>query len=67
LIESEIYKGRIRRIASLPDRYYCSPIGLIPKLSDGVQCGWRVIFDLSAPEGLSVNNGIPKEYDAIVY
>ena len=66
-IESEIRKGRIRRIASLPDHYYCSPIGLVPKLSDGVQYGWRVIFDLSAPEGLSVNDGIPKEYGAIVY
>jgi len=36
-------------------------------MSDGVQSGWRVIFDLSAPDGQSVNDGIPKEYGAIVY
>lgn len=35
--------------------------------SDGIQCSWRIIFDLSAPEGLLVNNGIPKEYGAIMY
>jgi len=66
-IQSEIRKGRIRRIASLLDHHYCSPIGLVPKMSDGVQSGWRVIFDLSAPDGQSVNDGIPKEYGAIVY
>jgi hypothetical protein len=66
-IESEIRKGRIQQITSLPDRYYCSPIGLVPKTSDGTQCGWRMIFDLSAPDGQSVNDGIPKEYGAIVY
>jgi len=36
-------------------------------MSDGVQSGWRVIFDLSAPDGQSVNDGIPKEYGVIVY
>lgn len=36
-IESEIRKGRIRQIASLPDRYYCFLIGLVPKMSDGAQ------------------------------
>ena len=36
-------------------------------MSDGVQVGWRVIFDLSSPESRSVNDGIPKKYGAIVY
>ena len=36
-------------------------------MSDGVQVGWRVIFDLSSPESRSVNDGIPKNYGAIVY
>src|SRR5439155_23950544 len=66
-IDSELRKGRIREITSLPDHYFCSPIGLVPKLSDDVQVGWRVIFDLSSPESRSVNDGIPKKYGAIVY
>ena len=67
-IESEIQKGRIKEITALPDdRYFCSPIGLVPKLSDGVQTGWRVIFDLSSPRRRSVNDGIPTQYGAIVY
>jgi hypothetical protein len=40
---------------------------LVPKKIDGVQTGWRVIFDLSCPEGRSVNDGIPKEYGTIEY
>ena len=35
--------------------------------TDGVQTGWRLIFDLSAPSGKSVNDGIPKVYGAISY
>src|SRR5213596_512992 len=37
------------------------PLGLVPKPENGVQIGWRLIFDLSSPEGASVNDGIPKE------
>jgi hypothetical protein len=66
-ILSELQKGRIREITSLPEHYFCSPIGLVPKTSDGVQTGWRMIFDLSSPIGNSVNDGIPKEYGSIVY
>ena len=66
-IQSEIAKGRIKEIKTLPKNYYCSPIGLIPKLVDGKQTGWRTIFDLSSPEGHSVNDGIPKQYGSIVY
>ena len=33
----------------------CSPLGVIPKGSSGK---WRLILNLSAPEGLSVNDGI---------
>jgi len=66
-IQSEIAKGRIKEVETLPANYYCSPIGLVPKLSDGKQTGWRTIFDLSSPEGHSVNDGIPKQYGSIVY
>jgi len=66
-IQSEISKGRVKEVDSLPANYFCSPIGLEPKLSDGKQTGWRTIFDLSSPSGYSVNDGIPKEYGSIVY
>ena len=36
-------------------------------MSDGVQIGWRVIFDLSSLEDHSVNDNIPKEYGTIIY
>ena len=67
IIQSELAKGRIMEIPSLPSQYFCSPIGLVPKKSDGIQTGWRNIFDLSCPEFSSVNDGIPKEYGAITY
>ena len=67
IIQSELAKGRIMEIPSLPSQYFCSPVGLVPKKSDGTQTGWRIIFDLSCPEFSSVNDGIPKEYGAIIY
>ena len=67
-IQSEIAKGRVKEILALPkNHYFCSPIGLVPKTTDGVQTGWRVIFDLSSPDASSVNDGIPRHYGAIVY
>ena len=66
-IQSELDKGRLKEVENLPQNYFCSPIGLTPKLSDGVQAGWQVIFDLSSPADHSVNDGIPKEYGNIVY
>jgi hypothetical protein len=66
-LQKEIAKGRIKPLSSLPDYFFCSPIGLVPKKADGVQTGWRLIFDLSCPEGRSVNDGIPEEYGAIHY
>src|SRR5438552_16941814 len=66
-IQKEISKGRIKEIADLPSNYFCSPIGLAPKITEGTQAGWRVIFDLSSPEGHSVNDNILKEYGPIIY
>lgn len=66
-IKNELQSGRIKQISSLPQNVFCSPIGLVPKQTDGVHSGWRVIFDLSSPEGMSVNDGIPKEYGTLVY
>jgi hypothetical protein len=64
-IQSEISEGRIKQIPYLPEKYFCSPIGLVPKSSDGIQVGWRTIFDLSSPENYSVNAGIPVEYGTL--
>ena len=64
-IQSELGKGRIRELTSLPESYYCPPIGLIPKKLDGEETGWRMIFDLSWPTGLSVNDNVPVEYGEI--
>ena len=66
-LQDELQKGRIKQVSCFPQNIFCSPIGLVPKLTDGIQSGWRVIFDLSSPEGASVNDGIPKEYGTLVY
>ena len=66
-IQSEIVAGRIVELPTLPANYFCSPLGLTPKMADGIQTGWRTIFDLSSPEGSSVNDGIPKEFGSLVY
>ena len=43
-----------------------SPIGLVPKGSDGKDC--RLIFHLSYPkDGLSVNSAMPKELCSVAY
>ena len=41
-----------------------SPFGVIPKSEPGK---WRLILDLSAPEGCSVNDGISKEICSLSY
>jgi len=66
-ITKEIAAGRIKEISSLPSNFFCSPLGLVPKKHDGHQTGWRLIFDLSCPQGQSVNDGIPKEFGALQY
>ena len=68
-IQTELRMGQVKQIAKsdLPQDFFCSPIGLVPKQANGVQSGWRVIFNLSSPEGFSVNDGIPKEYGKLVY
>ena len=47
------------------DVVHCSPIGLVPK---GRGSGlWRMIVDLSYPEGRSVNDGIPPGLCSLKY
>ena len=44
---------------------HVSLFGVIPKKSNPSK--WRLIVDLSSPEGHSVNNGIPKELASLHY
>ena len=43
----------------------CSPFGVIPK--KGKPGRWRLIVNLSAPEGHSVNDGIDRELSSVAY
>ena len=44
---------------------HCSPIGIIPKKNKLGK--WRLIVDLSSPEGASVNDGVDKEISSLSY
>ena len=44
---------------------HLSPMGVIPKKSK--PGSWRLIVDLSAPEGSSVNDGIGKDMSSLTY
>jgi Reverse transcriptase (RNA-dependent DNA polymerase) len=66
-IDNDLHLGRLRRIEALPDKFFCSPLGLVPKSSNGTQTGWRRIFDLSSPHGASVNDGIDSSFGELRY
>ena len=66
-IKEDLNLHRIQSVHPLPEAYYISPLGLVPKKSNGEPSGWRKIHDLSAPIGRSVNDGIPKHYGTIMY
>jgi len=66
-IAKELSLGRLRKFQELPDKYFCSPLGLVPKMAEGKQMGWRRIHDLSFPHGNSVNDHIPPEFGTLQY
>ncbi len=49
--------------ATVRDKVQCSPFGIIPK--KGKPGKWRLIVNLSAPEGLSVNDGIDRKLSSV--
>jgi len=60
-IDKELQNGRVAELpnpSSFP-AIHISPLGLVPK--KGKAGKWRMIMDLSSPEGHSVNDGITKE------
>ena len=65
-IEEEVAKGRM--LGPFPKNsvpgLHCSRIGVIPKSQPGK---WRMITDLSSPEGKSVNDGIGREWCSLEY
>src|SRR5271155_4712533 len=66
-IKEDLNLHCIQSVHPLPEAYYISPLGLVPKKSNGEPCGWRKIHDLFAPIRRSVNDGIPKHYGTIMY
>jgi len=51
-LQEEECAGRIHKVNEGEDRVQCSPFGVIPK--KGKPGRWRLIVNLSAPDGASV-------------
>jgi RNase H./Reverse transcriptase (RNA-dependent DNA polymerase). len=66
-LQKELALGRLQKLDTLPQSYYCSPLGLVPKTENGNQTGWRRIFDLSSPTGNSVNDYINPAFGTLQY
>ena len=65
-LAKEMSAGRVVQVApGLAEAVYCSPFGVVPKKSK--PDAWRLIVDLSSPEGHSVNDGIGKELATLTY
>ena len=67
-LKEELELGRVVKLSSseaLKLGVHCSPFGVIPKKHKPGK--WRLIIDLSAPEGSSVNDGIAKELCSLAY
>ena len=68
-LNDELSRGRIAQVGSLEEAkergIHCSPFGVIPKKNRANK--WRLILDLSAPEGRSVNDGIQKDLASLAY
>ena len=68
-IQGEVESNRMLLVGKedLPEakQIHCSPFGVIPKKNKPGH--WRLILDLSSPEGNSVNDGIAKELASLSY
>ena len=52
-------------VAIHPRRIHISPMGIIPKKNKPNK--WRLIVDLSSPEGASINDGIEPKHSSLSY
>jgi hypothetical protein len=66
-IDSDLQMERLHLLPTLKSNHFCSPLGLVPKINNGTQTGWRRIFDLSYPAGTSVNDGINPIFGELHY
>ncbi len=66
-LEKEVSAKRVWRLEETPQvrGVQLSPLGVIPK--KGKPGKWRLIVNLSAPEGGSVNDGIARELSSVAY
>ena len=65
-LHEELAASRIVQIQEAhADLIHCSPFGVIPKRNRPNK--WRLIVDLSSPNGHSVNDGISKELASLSY
>ena len=64
MIATDIAAGRLS-IAAVPENCHTSPLGLIPKPHQHNK--FRLIVDLSAPQGSSVNDGIEPSLCSLEY
>jgi hypothetical protein len=65
-LAKEIQAGRIAGPYFSPplDNLICSPLGLVPKKANNE---FRLIHNLSFPQGQSVNDGIPTDFTRVTY
>ena len=63
-IEGEVAAGRLRLVHP-STKVHTSPVGLVPK--DHMPDRFRLIINLSAPEGASVNDGIADSLTSLQY
>ena len=67
-LDSELHLNRLVKLSEEEAEsvgIHYSPIGLIPKRNKPGK--WRLIVDLSSPEGASVNDGVDKELFSLSY
>lgn len=68
-LQEELRLGRIAKAGPIETvrsfGIQCSPFGVIPKRNKPGK--WRLILDLSSPEGYSVNDGVCKDLASVAY
>ena len=68
-IKEEVQANRMHLVGpvneALAKSIHCSPFGVIPKKKKPDR--WRLILDLSSPDGQSVNDGIAKDLASLAY
>ena len=67
-LDTELRRNRLVKLSKSEAEamgIHCSPIGVIPKKNKPGK--WRLIVDLSSPEGTSVNDGVDKEMSSLSY